>query len=72
MSDNVVEFNSITSLDTPPPRVLAKAAGAKLESCVVVGFKEDGDFYFASSNADGGDVLWLLELAKKKLLEVSP
>ncbi len=72
MSDNVVEFNGITSLDTPPPRVLAKAARAKLESCVVVGFKEDGDFYFASSNADGGDVLWLLELAKKKLLEVSP
>lgn len=71
-TDNIVEFDGITSLDIPPPRILAKAAGAKLESVVVIGFREDGNFYFASSGADGGDVLWLLELAKKQLLETSP
>lgn len=71
-TDNIVEFDGITSLDIPPPRILAKAAGAKLESVVVIGFREDGNFYFASSGADGGYVLWLLELAKKQLLETSP
>jgi len=71
-TDNIVEFDGITSLDIPPPRILAKAAGAKLESVVVIGFREDGNFYFASSGADGGDVIWLLELAKKQLLETSP
>lgn len=70
-TNNVVEFDGITSLDIPPPRIFAKAAGAKLESVVVIGFQEDGNFYFASSMADGGDALWLLELAKKKLLDIS-
>lgn len=70
MSDNVVDLPVITTLDIPPPRILAKAAGAGLESVVVVGFDRDGDFYFASSKSDGSDVLWLLELAKKKLLEL--
>ncbi len=69
-NDNVVEFNGITTLDIPPTRILAKAAGAKLKSCVVVGYGEDGEFYFASSIADGGTVVWLMEIAKKRLLEV--
>lgn len=69
-ADNVVEFDGITSLNKPPTRILAKAAGAKLKECVVVGFDEDGGFYFNSSVADGGAVLWLLEMAKKRLLEV--
>ena len=69
-TSNVVEFDGITTLDIPPTLILAKAAGAKLKTCVVVGFDEDGQLYFASSVADGGDVLWMFELAKKRLLEV--
>lgn len=69
-NDNVVEWNGVTTLDSPPTRILAKAAGAKLSTCVVIGSDALGEFYFASSVADGGDVLWLMEVAKKKLLEV--
>lgn len=70
-ADNVVEWQGITTLDIPPTRILAKAAGAKLKECVVVGFDGDGELYFASSVADGGSVLWMFEIAKKRLLEVT-
>lgn len=70
MSAEVVEFDGITTLDIPPARVLSKAVDAALQSCVVIGYREDGSFYFASSVADGGEVLWLMEVAKKRLLEV--
>jgi len=32
---------------------------------------KDDDFYFASSKSDGRDIIWLLEHAKKKLLEIT-
>lgn len=66
---NVVDLNVITKLDVPADKVL-KAATGKLETAIVIGYDKDGDFYFASSKADGGDVLWLLETAKKELMDV--
>jgi hypothetical protein len=71
VSDNVVEFDGITRLDTPPARVLARAVEVPMQQVVVIGFDEEGEFYFASSQAGGGDVLWLLALAKKKLLDLA-
>lgn len=68
-SDNVVEFNGVTSLDRQPTRVLAQAAGAKLDSCLVIGYDDDGSFYFSSSVADGADALWMIKVAEKHLLE---
>lgn len=51
-------------------------ANATLEMCkgctddvIVIGWDRDGDFYYNSNIDDGQVVLWLLELAKKKLLE---
>ncbi len=70
MTDNVVEWGGITRLDLPPERVLGKALDGKLTSVVILGHTEDGAEYFASSLADAGDVLWLLERCKKLLLEV--
>ncbi len=70
MTATVVEFDGVTKLDIPTSRILSKASDAELQSCVVIGYSGDGSFYFASSVADGGTVVWLLELAKKKLLEV--
>lgn len=68
MTDNVVKLPVVTKLDTPAQDIL-DAAGAKgLIDCVVVGWDRNGDLYFASSVADGGDVLWLFEHAKKQLL----
>lgn len=69
MTDNVVTLSVVTKLDIPPDQVLDKAKAKGLTGCVVVGWDKDGGIYFASSIADGGDVLWLLEHAKKQLLD---
>lgn len=66
---NVVPFNGITRLDLDPERVLEAARG-QLTGVVIMGYARDGSEYFASSYADGGDVLWLLERSKLKLLTV--
>ncbi len=66
----VIPLNNITYLDLPPDRILEQSKG-ELEGVVVIGVgKKDGEDYFASSYADGGQVLWMLEKAKKALLEV--
>jgi hypothetical protein len=65
---NVVELDVVTTLDIPAERVLRNAAG--ITTAVVLGYNEDGSFYFASSVADGAEVLWLLKLAEKRLLEI--
>lgn len=68
--DNVVDFNGITRLPSDPYRIIKKACQAEMTSIVIIGFDKDGEEFFASSEADGGAVLWHLERAKKKLLEV--
>lgn len=70
MSDKVLMFNGITRLDIPVDRIISNAKKAKLDEIVVLGFGKDGDFYFGASKADGGDILWLLELAKRRLMEI--
>ena len=67
--DNVVLFSGVTRLDLPPDRILESAMD-KLESVVLLGYTKDGEEYFCSSLADGGDTLWLLERLKKALLEI--
>ena len=69
MTNNIVELPVITKLDIPSERVLHSAAKHGMDDVVVIGYDNDGEFYFASNKADGGTVIWLLELAKKKLLE---
>lgn len=69
MSDNIVPFPGITRLDYAPDMILEAAVG-NLKGAVVIGYNHDGTEYFASSYADGGEVLWLLERCKKKLLEI--
>ena len=54
-----------------PGAVLADALDRKLETVVVIGFHEDGSFYFSSSSPDGGDALWLLRAAELKLMGVT-
>lgn len=69
MMNSVVDINCITTIDLDPDRVLSAAIG-KLEDVVVIGYSKDGEEYFASSVADGADVVWHLERAKLKLLEL--
>lgn len=66
---DVVDLSCITRLDLDPDRVLS-AALDKLQDVVIMGFDKKGEEYFASSLASGPEVLWHLERAKKKLLEI--
>lgn len=68
---NVIPLGNITRLNLPTDRVLENAKGNCTSGVVILGFDEDGELFFASSIADGGNVLWLLEMAKKQLLEVA-
>jgi hypothetical protein len=72
MTDNVIPLNGITRLDVPVDRVLAQAAEEIGDNggVLVLGWDSDEQLYFASSMADGGEVLWLLEKAKLALLSV--
>lgn len=65
----VIPLGTITRLDLSPDRVLESKIG-ELEGVVLLGFDKKGKEVFASSYADGGDVLWLIERLKKKLLEI--
>lgn len=71
LADNVVVLETVTTISLPVERVIAGATAANLTSVIVVGYDEAGEFYFASSAPDGPNVLWDLEMAKKKLLEVA-
>lgn len=62
-------LGGVTKLDMPCDQILLGAMG-KLETVIIIGYDKDGEQYFASSAADGGTCIWLLEKFKKALLEV--
>lgn len=64
----VIPLHCVTRLDLPVDRVL-EMAKERLEGCVILGWDVDGELYFASTYADGGEVLWLLEKCKLLLME---
>ena len=69
---NVIPLGNITSLDLPTDRVLDACKGECSDGVVVLGYDDAGELYFASSIADGGTVLWLMEQAKLALLLGEP
>lgn len=64
----VIPIGGITRLDLPADRILENAKG-QLEGVIIIGFDHEGEVYAASSYADGGDVMWLLEACKTKMME---
>lgn len=68
MTAKVIPFTGITRVDLDPDRVLENKKGA-LAGVVIMGWDHDGNEVFASSYADGGTVLWLLERCKLRLLD---
>lgn len=67
----IVELPVTTRLDTEAERIMAQAKDADLQGVVVIGYRKDGTEYFASSIADGADVVWLMERTKLKLMQVA-
>lgn len=67
----VLAYPGITSLNMPAEQMLDLAKNANLDQIVIMGYAKDGEFYFASSIADGGAILWLMETAKLEMFNVS-
>ncbi len=65
---NVIPLGNITKLDIPEDQILEAAKG-KMNGLVLIGWDKSDELYFASSMADGGEVLWLLAQCEKALLE---
>ena len=68
MSDNVVEFPGVTTLDIPPETILKSALKADLEMVVVLGWTEDETLYAASSSGSSPEAVFLVEHFKHALL----
>ena len=66
---NIIPIGGITLLDIPEDQILEQSKG-KMDGVVLMGWDQDGELYFASSFADGGSVLWLMEKCKEALLEI--
>ena len=67
---DVVGLPIISRLDSDPARVIEAALEAGMKAVVVVGYDAEGQEYFASSYADGGDALWVLQRACLRLLRM--
>jgi hypothetical protein len=70
MSAEVVDLNVVTTLPLNPDRLLQKAIG-QLERVLIIGRTKDGEDYFASSDPDGGTVLWDMERARHALMKLA-
>jgi hypothetical protein len=70
MDHNILKFRGLTLNKTPPDQVLEQTIG-KLDTVVILGYDKDGEHYFASSDSDGGTVIWLMEKLKLQLLNVT-
>lgn len=68
--DNLRLFPLITDKDIDPD-VMLRLADGKLQGVVILGVDKNGDEFFSSSYADGGDVLWLLERARIDLMTMT-
>ena len=66
---NVTILPIVSRLDIPVAKVIEGATDADLQEIVVLGYRRDGSEFFASSQADGSEVLWLLERFKLQLLD---
>ena len=64
--------NILTRLKTEPGRVIEQLPPPdEWDEIVVIGYLKNGEDYIATNLADGSDMLWLLEMAKKKLLDTA-
>jgi hypothetical protein len=67
---NVEHLPIVTSLDVSPTHILAKAHDAGLTEVVIVGMREDGREYFASSISDAAPAVYHLQRGIYKLNKI--
>ena len=64
----VLEFTGATKVDIPPEKVIEGASEERLKSVFIVGWDQDDNLFMASSDGSIGEILHLLEIAKRELL----
>jgi len=64
----IIPIGGIKKLDSNIKDILKEAD--HLNSVVLMGWDKNDELYLASSEADGAEILWLLEKLKKVLLEI--
>ena len=67
MTAKIIQFSGVTTHDIDPDLMLENFKG-KFEGVLLMGWDHEGKFVAASSYADGGTVLWLMELCKQQLM----
>lgn len=68
MGDVITLKGLRTTQQIPVEQVLDGAKDA-LDTCVVIGWEKDAGLYIASSDGNCAEILLLLEMAKKVILE---
>lgn len=64
----VIDFTGATTADIPIENVLQWAD--HLEEAIIVGYDDMGDLYVAGTSPNVPDVVYLLEMAKKYMMEL--
>ena len=65
----VIELAAATRASISPEKILEAALKADLTEAIVIGQKPDGTVYFAMSTADAPSINWLLDCAKRLLMD---
>lgn len=65
----VVILDVETSLDLPADRVLDAAKASDLSTAMVIGYEQDGSLYIGTTTTSAKEMVWLMEQAKKLILD---
>ncbi len=65
---DLLKFDGITKAPMDPDVVLEEAKG-ELNYVLVIGIHADGSYYFASSESECPEALWVMEKCKAFMLE---
>lgn len=69
LPDNVELFPGATDRNFEPNVILQAATRSDLESVVILGWGKDGSLFISGSISNMPEWLWLIEQAKKQMLE---
>lgn len=72
MNDNIINFPCLNSEDIPVDRLLEQALSENLESVLLIGKYKNGDYFLSSSDVDVKNILWLIEVLKREIMEYEP
>lgn len=61
---------NVAVIDHGADAALDRAAG-KLNKVFILGLDKENNFYFDNNQPDAGELLWLMEVAKRKMMDAA-